>query len=146
MNELTKALSLADEDFLISLANKGIYKRAGKDIEGISPEITDNGNSAEVKIGGETVTVKVPLTDCKCTCVSRTVCRHIIGALLIMKNTILSDIPSEPQTQTESEEKHHEPDTIPEKPAALSENNESADKDSSTYQYRNIIDTRPYHV
>lgn len=105
MNELKKAVASVDEETLTALANKGIYKRACKDIDGVIPEITDNGDTAEVNIGGEKVTLKSPLSECKCSCVSRNVCRHIISAILLMKKSLsneqISETESEPAPEKE---------------------------------------------
>ncbi|MBR1591520.1 MAG: hypothetical protein IJ666_00700 [Ruminococcus sp.] len=95
MNEIKKALAVADENSIIELANKGIYKRACKDIDGVKPEFTENADNISVSLGGETVEVKAPLTECKCSCVSRTVCRHIIGAILLLKDAFRDEKPPE---------------------------------------------------
>lgn len=107
MNELFQAVSAADEDALIALANKGIFKRACKDIEGMQPEIIQHGDTAEVLVSGETVTLKAPLTECRCTCVSRTVCRHIVSAILLMKRSLppTAVSPSEPEKKKPQMEK-----------------------------------------
>ncbi len=122
MNELIKAVAAADEDFLVSLANKGLYKRAVKDIDGVAPDIKINGDTAEVSVSGETVTLKAPLTECKCSCVSRTVCRHILSAILLMKSTVPESAAeeadsekTEPQTESNSEDvPEKKPETQPE--------------------------------
>lgn len=88
MNEITKALVKADEVFLISLANKGVYKRACKDTDGMMLISRDEGENVIVEISGETVKVSAPLEKCSCTCVSRTVCRHIIGAILLLRQNL----------------------------------------------------------
>lgn len=88
MEDLKKALALADENFLVGLSNKGTYKRALKDISGETPDFDFSGNSAEVRTGGEVCTINASLADSKCTCVSRGICRHIIGAVLILKNNL----------------------------------------------------------
>ena len=94
MEKLKKALLFADENFLISLSNKGTYKRACKDIEQETPDFDLNGDSATVRTGGETCTICVPLAESKCTCVSRGVCRHIVGAIITLRNNI--EITEEP--------------------------------------------------
>lgn len=122
MNELLKAVAAADEDFLVSLANKGLYKRAVKDIDGVAPDIKNNGDTAEISVGGETVTLKTPLTECKCSCVSRTVCRHILSAILLMKSTVSESASvtadnerPEPQSETKTENiPENKPETTPE--------------------------------
>ncbi len=106
MDLLTKALANANEESLTALANKGLYKRAVKDTDSAALSCRRTENSAEVDIGGETVTLCVPLENSKCSCVSRTVCRHILGAILLMKNSLsdeecadaAADIPAAPET------------------------------------------------
>lgn len=122
MDTLTSALAAADEAALTALANKGIYKRACKDIEQTELVCTRQADCAEVQLGGETVTVRVPLTESKCSCVSRTVCRHIIGAILMLRNAIppedaaADSVPAAeiPEVQPEAPEP---PPRIPEVPA-----------------------------
>lgn len=113
MKDLKKALLFADENFLTGLSNKGTYKRACKDIDGETPDFDLNGETATVRTGGETCTITVPLAESKCTCVSRGICRHIIGAILILKNntdcTSLSEnIPVQQEIQ--------QPETVNEEP------------------------------
>lgn len=85
---IRKNIAAADEDFLIGLANKGTYKRACKDAEGQSPDFTENDDSITVNFGGEAVTINADLASSVCSCPSRTVCRHIVGALVLMKQVI----------------------------------------------------------
>ena len=91
MNEITKVLAKADETFLISLANKGVYKRACKDTDGMMLISHDEGENVIVEISGETVKVSAPLEKCSCTCVSRTVCRHIIGAIILLRQNLTEE-------------------------------------------------------
>ncbi len=88
MNKIYGLIAASDEETLISLANKGIYKRACKDIEGITPEICEKENSIEVKIGDEVCTINSPLSESRCSCVSRGICRHIMGAILLLKKDL----------------------------------------------------------
>ncbi len=86
MSELYNMLSQIDDDYLTGLSNKGILKRAYKDME-----------TADIKLCGETeheLTVEVddmtcqlmaPLGESKCSCPSRSMCRHIITAVLFVK-------------------------------------------------------------
>lgn len=118
-NALAAALAAADEESLTALANKGIYKRACKDTDGLAPEYTEKGSSAEVSIGGETVTVCVPIKDSKCSCPSRTVCRHIIGAVLLLKNEVPEGVQTAAPVQEVTAEK--EAEKAPEKKAPSKE-------------------------
>lgn len=85
---IRRSIAAADEEFLIGLANKGTYKRACKDAEGQTPDYTENDDSITAVFGGERVTINAALESCVCSCPSRAVCRHIIGALLLMKQAI----------------------------------------------------------
>ena len=115
MEDLKKSLALADENFLIGLSNKGTYKRALKDIGGETPDFDLHENSAEVRTGGEVCTINTDIADSKCTCVSRGICRHIIGAILILKNNIdIEDIP-QPEIPDIKEIQNSIPEPEPEK-------------------------------
>ena len=78
-----------DDEYLIGLSNKGIVKRAYKDKEEIKAEIGDMGEEASVKVGTETVTVRFPLGESKCTCPSRSICRHVVQAILVLRESCL---------------------------------------------------------
>ncbi len=78
-------LADVDDDYLTGLSNKGIVKRAYKDKEEAAGQIDEIGEEAVVKVGEETVRVRVPLGECKCTCPSRSICRHVVHAVLVLK-------------------------------------------------------------
>ncbi len=75
-------MTAADEAYLVGISNKGIYKRACKDLESEAVTATEIENGAAVTIGGETCRIIVPLHESQCSCPSRSICRHIIGAIL----------------------------------------------------------------
>ena len=102
---IRRKIAAADEDVLIGLANKGTYKRACKDAEGVTPEFTETDDLIEVGFGGEKVRLKVPLDKSECSCPSRAICRHIIGALIIMKTVIPADEAPAPEPVPEKSEK-----------------------------------------
>ncbi|MBR1864772.1 MAG: hypothetical protein IJ806_11885 [Ruminococcus sp.] len=119
--ELINALSAADEALLTGLANKGIYKRACKDTEGVSADFTEKDGCAELTVGGERVTVKVPLGESLCSCPSRTVCRHIIGAVLILREQLPADLSGEVREGTPPQpvpQPEQQPVPEPEEPPA----------------------------
>ena len=106
MNEIQKAVLKADEEYLISWGNKGIYKRALKDTEEMTAEFEiKDENSAVVNVSGETVTLYSELEKSTCSCVSRTVCRHIVGAVLLMKKSL-------PEGEEVSSEENKEPEAV----------------------------------
>lgn len=96
-DQLAAAIRKADEESLTAIANKGIYKRAVKDAESAEGDITDSGAAAEVSVGGEKCVITLPLGESSCTCPSRTVCRHIITAILLLKK----QLPEQPQEAEE---------------------------------------------
>lgn len=106
---IRQKIAAAGEDFLIGLANKGTYKRACKDAEGQTPDFTENDDSIAVSFGGETVTIKADLESSACSCPSRAVCRHIIAALVLMKQVIPAEEAGEPKPAEQ------EPTTVEEK-------------------------------
>ena len=75
----------ADDEYLTGLTNKGTVKRAYKDMESgeISAEYGDS--EINVSVGGEKCTIKAPLAESKCSCPSRSICRHIITSILWLK-------------------------------------------------------------
>ena len=82
-------LAEVDDDYLIGISNKGIVKRAYKDKEAAEAEIVSVGEEAQVKVGEETVAVRFPLGESKCTCPSRSICRHVVHAILILREACL---------------------------------------------------------
>lgn len=87
MEDWSGRLAGIDDDYLVGISNKGIVKRAYKDKEEIPAEISALGDEATVKIGAETVTVCLPLGESKCTCPSRSICRHVVQAILVLKES-----------------------------------------------------------
>ena len=85
MNIWVERLADADDDYLIGLSNKGIVKRAYKDKEETAAEVVSVGEEAVLKLGSETVTVRFPLGESKCTCPSRSMCRHVVLGILALK-------------------------------------------------------------
>lgn len=86
INQLSRILSIATDELLISISNKGTVNRAKKDLEKQREHIfLSESETGEITaaIGEEaTVTFSENLTDCKCTCPSSSICRHIITAIL----------------------------------------------------------------
>lgn len=74
-----------DESKLASLANRGLVKRAQKDLEaGQAPELTLEGDTVVAKLGD--VVTKLPpatsLSDAPCSCGALKACRHRVLAVL----------------------------------------------------------------
>jgi len=81
-------LDAVDDDYLIGISNKGIVKRAYKDKQESTESMTVVENcSTELKlsVGGETVNICYPLGESKCSCPSRSICRHVVLGILLAK-------------------------------------------------------------
>ncbi len=81
----SKLLAEVDDVYLTGIANKGIVKRAYKDKEEGSYEVLSLGKEAKVRVGEETVELRIPLGESSCSCPSRTICRHVVLAILVVK-------------------------------------------------------------
>ena len=98
--ELRELIRQVDDDYLTGLGNKGILKRAYKDLEQESPvadwqqeEARDKAQEkmrtvVQVKLNEETCMIRAPLGDSTCTCPSRSMCRHIVTAVLWLKGSL----------------------------------------------------------
>ncbi|WP_369717068.1 SWIM zinc finger family protein [Leptotrichia sp. HSP-536] len=89
INKITQFLSFMNEDFIISLSNKGTYKRSLKDLDkmdkkNISVSLTDN-EDIQIKLEDNTVTLNQNIQKSVCSCPSQGVCKHITMSLLYLK-------------------------------------------------------------
>lgn len=91
MTDWKKELAEIDDEYLTGLTNKGIMKRAYKDKETASVKITETAEEAVLQVDNETVTLCIPLGQSKCTCPSRSICRHIILGILVLKESVCSE-------------------------------------------------------
>ncbi len=91
MEQWKELLADVDDDYLIGISNKGILKRAYKDKEEIPAVIEGVEEEASVKVGDETVSIRFPLGESKCTCPSRSICRHVVQAILVLKENCCND-------------------------------------------------------
>ncbi|MBO6141634.1 MAG: hypothetical protein J6O40_07565 [Ruminococcus sp.] len=109
-------LSSADEEYLTALANKGLYKRALKDAEGISPVYKEADGGIEISVGQESCVIKAPLSDSICSCPARGVCRHILAAAIALKGEVSYDLPPAPAIEPEPEKEQPETEPLQEMP------------------------------
>lgn len=84
------------EERLIAASNKGIYKRALKDIEVAEVKISAE-DGVKVTLPDAVVTMSADISECRCSCPSKTICRHIISAAVILSQYAdeKTDIPPE---------------------------------------------------
>jgi Uncharacterized conserved protein len=96
----------ASEAFLVTLANKGLYKRALKDLDDIAKmKIKPNGDQLQICWNDVTVTLQTNVSESTCSCPSKTVCKHILmGIIAADAYASLVDTQAEevPQQTTES--------------------------------------------
>ncbi|MCI9073711.1 MAG: hypothetical protein HFH80_13105, partial [Lachnospiraceae bacterium] len=92
MMDWRQSLAGVDEDYLVGISNKGIVKRAYKDLEAegegaraATAGLDWNAPELTVQAGGETVTIQFPLGESRCSCPSRSICRHVVMAILLAR-------------------------------------------------------------
>lgn len=102
MSDWQLAFGEIDDDYLTGISNKGIVKRAYKDLETIpcmaagqnlqeaaAKQLQDMAFAAqevlELTVGEETVQIRLPLGESTCSCPSRSICRHVVQGILAMK-------------------------------------------------------------
>lgn len=94
MNTLKASIEKVDDDYLTGLSNKGIVKRAYKDLEQETPSLVWQGEEARVSLKEETCILRMPLGESACSCPSRSICRHIVTAVLWMKRELAEEAPT----------------------------------------------------
>jgi hypothetical protein len=87
--DIIQALTTFDEDALALLANKGLVKRAQRDVEDGKIAVTGfDGQLVSVSADGETVRIDArgPRA-ASCTCPAPGTCRHRLAATIVIQNT-----------------------------------------------------------
>lgn len=110
---LRQALEAADEAYLTGMSNKGLYKRACRDIENAQVQVQETAGEMEVSIGGEVCRITVPLWESSCSCPSQTTCRHLLGAILWLRQ----HLPESEDTEEYPEEEPYPPEETPAPPS-----------------------------
>jgi len=76
-------IPFAAESFLVTLANKGLYKRALKDLEGITGiEIKGVEDGLQLAFEEVTITLRPNVAESSCSCPSKTICKHVLMGIL----------------------------------------------------------------
>ena len=95
----------ANEAFLVTLANKGLYKRALKDLETTGQiALTVTGSNLQVQLDDITVCLASNVSQSTCSCPSKTVCKHILMGILAAAGyaaTAEDDKDAVPETSSE---------------------------------------------
>lgn len=89
MEEAWKSLlKQTDDEYLTGLCNKGTVKRAYKDLEQETPSLCWKEDEVEVTLKETVCRIRMPLGESTCSCPSRSICRHVITAVLYLKKTL----------------------------------------------------------
>ncbi len=101
MDDLKQALAAADDEYLIGISNKGVLKRAYKDLETAFVNTGFIDKTADVTVDNAQCVIKAPIAQSICSCPSKTICRHIITAVLWLKKELLAEVSQpEPEKKT----------------------------------------------
>ena len=85
-NKLEILKEYTEENFLISLTNKGIYNRAIKDFKNIKNiKIEEAEDKIKISFDNIEIFFTESIKETKCNCPSQNICKHIIIALLYIK-------------------------------------------------------------
>ncbi|MEM7387301.1 MAG: hypothetical protein AAF514_20375 [Verrucomicrobiota bacterium] len=85
LSTLGRQAASYDEPALIALGNKGLFRRASKDLQNAPPELDEtvaDPSAIELVVGAQRVRLVDPLPDSDCDCSSSGVCRHILTGIL----------------------------------------------------------------
>lgn len=105
MSEIRKGISKIDDEYLIGISNKGIVKRAYKDLERATLELTEEEMQLHVSVDDCSCQLVLPLSESKCSCPSRSICKHIVMAVLYIKNNTSDESVNSHATHVENGEK-----------------------------------------
>ena len=90
LTRLRGVLAAFDDEALAGLANKGLVRRARKDLETIRPKVLEPGDSAErlrVEVADAVAELALPPAHSRCDCPASGICRHILAALIFVKES-----------------------------------------------------------
>ena len=120
MNEIYQMLSQVDDDYLIGLSNKGIVKRAYKDLENAAVSIENgaeavSGTTKELIVLVDDVTCRLtlPIGESTCTCPSRSMCKHIVMAVLFAKEKFVGEAPDKFEADENPRPENPQPEKKP---------------------------------
>lgn len=94
--KLAAVLQGMDDDALAQFANRGLVRRARKDLDTAQPQLAVEGESVTVETGGQRVTLAALPADCRCDCPAGGICRHILAALIFLRENAPQSAPQAP--------------------------------------------------
>ncbi|BCJ94276.1 hypothetical protein acsn021_18450 [Anaerocolumna cellulosilytica] len=103
MSNWQQILQPIDEEYLIGLTNKGIVKRASKDLEQAACTLKEEGDKLVVQVDEALCTLEELIGDSKCSCPSRSICKHIVIAVLYAKDKLQREEKTGREEKTETD-------------------------------------------
>jgi hypothetical protein len=95
LNRVQRAASLLDDEALASLANKGLLRRAKNDLQTHPPTLIEpTENAVQFRVEDCTVELAEIMAQSRCTCPAGGTCRHILAALLFLRDSPVVDAPA----------------------------------------------------
>ena len=86
LKRLQTAASLLDDEALASLANKGLLRRAKNDLRSHPPTLIEPTEiTVQFQVEDCTVELAESIAQSRCTCPAAGTCRHILSAILFLK-------------------------------------------------------------
>ncbi len=100
---LARQLAVLDDDALAALANKGLVRRAHKDVQRSAPRhIGSEGDQLTFDVEGQVVRLGAVPTAARCDCGASAVCRHVLTVLLYLRDKLPpADVDSTTQTDVD---------------------------------------------
>lgn len=87
MSGLLTVIAAADEEYLVALANKGLYKRAQRELEEAAITAVADGECVTATFAdGTVVKMDGSIQNYTCSCPSRSICKHLLMAVLAAKS------------------------------------------------------------
>jgi hypothetical protein len=96
LSQLRALLEGLDDDALVTVSSAGLLRRARKDLESLTPKVTESegAGSLQVDLGTHQVVFDSRgLAHARCTCPAKTTCQHVLAAWLHLR--MLSTEPGE---------------------------------------------------
>ena len=91
MSSLREQLSIIDEAYLTGISNKGLVNRAQKDLAASGIRFNLGETTLEATFtDGTSVTITGTLGNFKCSCPSRTICKHVIMTIINASENIVA--------------------------------------------------------
>ena len=99
LTRVRAAVSLLDDEALAALASKGLVRRARNDLQSSPPKLIEPGDD-KVRLQVEEYTVELAeiATQFGCTCPATGACRHIVTAILFLRETSAAAPPANQRT------------------------------------------------